>query len=123
MPTLSRECRSSINLCHMFKLNNLNIATQHSQQYVAGLLDRTFGIWPMQLPRYAELVMLTNGHEDYLVPMRRINDPALVTFAPRKMPAWIVWEGWEELVHPLGGTYYYHTKKASTGRLYKQCIY
>ncbi|KAG1897429.1 uncharacterized protein F5891DRAFT_982615 [Suillus fuscotomentosus] len=104
-------------------------ATQHSQQYVAGLLDRTFGIWLMQLPRYAELVMLTNGREDYLVPMRRIDDPALVTFTPRNNVSLTIinrpglyGSGWEELVHPLGGTYYYHTNKASTGRLYKQWL-
>ncbi|KAG2084072.1 uncharacterized protein F5147DRAFT_659953 [Suillus discolor] len=67
---------------------------------------------------YAEPVMLTNGHEDHLVPMRRINDPALVTFVPSNdvnlnvlnRPE-LYGSGWEELVHPLGGTYYYHNKK------------
>ncbi|KAG2108588.1 hypothetical protein DEU56DRAFT_759707 [Suillus clintonianus] len=77
------------------------MATQGSQQRVAELLDRSFGIWPTQLPRYAEPVMLTNGREDYSIPMRRIDDP----------PPGLYGSVWEELVHPLGGTYYYHNKK------------
>ncbi|KAG0701245.1 hypothetical protein DFH29DRAFT_1000432 [Suillus ampliporus] len=76
-------------------------ANQHPQQYMAGLLDRSFGIWPTQLPQYAEPVMLMNGHEDNLVPMRRIDDPVPGLYG----------DHWEELVHPLGGTYYYHNKK------------
>ncbi|KAG2747419.1 hypothetical protein P692DRAFT_201806556 [Suillus brevipes Sb2] len=87
--------------------------------YVAGLLDRSFGIWPTQLPRYAEPVILTNGREDYSVPTRRIDDPALVTFAPTSndvsltvlIRPGLYGSNWVELVHPLGGTYYYHNKK------------
>ncbi|KAG2105835.1 uncharacterized protein F5147DRAFT_654077 [Suillus discolor] len=71
------------------------MATQHSQQYLVELLDCSFGIWPTQLPWYAEPVMLTNGREDHLVPMK----PELYG------------SDWEELVHPLGGTYYYHNKQ------------
>ncbi|KAG1722281.1 uncharacterized protein EDB91DRAFT_1256148 [Suillus paluster] len=42
-----------------------------------------------------------NGREDYSVPMRQIDDP----------PPGLYGSDWEELVHPLGGTYFYHNKK------------
>lgn len=62
--------------------------------------------------------------------MRRIDDPALVTFVPSNdvnltvlnRPG-LYGSGWEELVHPLGGTYYYHNKKVSNGRPYTRYIY
>ncbi|KAG2335414.1 hypothetical protein BDR05DRAFT_954091 [Suillus weaverae] len=55
-------------------------------EQVVKLLEHGISIWPMQLPQYAEVVML---------------------------PA--TYGNWQELVHPLGGTYYYHnTKNAFT---------
>ncbi|KAG2124921.1 hypothetical protein BD769DRAFT_1388579 [Suillus cothurnatus] len=55
-------------------------------QQVVKLLEHGITIWPTQLPRYTEVVVL--------LPM---------------------YGNWQELVHPLGGTYYYHkTKNALT---------
>ncbi|KIK41669.1 hypothetical protein CY34DRAFT_107206 [Suillus luteus UH-Slu-Lm8-n1] len=71
-----------------------------SQQQGAKLLERGIGIWPTQLPRYAEIVTLTDNHEDTLVRMKEIDDPC---------PA--MYGSWQELVHPLGGTYYFHNTK------------
>ncbi|KAG1883723.1 hypothetical protein F4604DRAFT_1677461 [Suillus subluteus] len=50
------------------------------------LLEHSIGIWPTQLPWYTEVVMLPPTYGN-----------------------------WQELVHPLDGTYYYHnTKNALT---------
>lgn len=75
-----------------------------SQQQVAKLLERGIGIWPTQLPRYAEVVMLADEYENTSVRMKEIDKPG---------PA--MYGNWQELVHPLGGTYYHHnTKNALT---------
>ncbi|KAG0701806.1 hypothetical protein DFH29DRAFT_875620 [Suillus ampliporus] len=71
-----------------------------SQQQMVKLLECGIGIWPMQLPRYAEVVMLADEYEDTLVRMKETDDPH---------PA--MYGNWQELVHPLGGTYYYHSTK------------
>lgn len=69
---------------------------------MVGLLERGIGIWPTQLPRYAEAVMLMDDDiEDTLIPMKSINYSS---------PGAIIRE-WQELIHPLGGTYYYNNKK------------
>ncbi|KAG2354316.1 hypothetical protein BDR07DRAFT_1381649 [Suillus spraguei] len=77
------------------------MATAGSQQQIVGLLERGIGIWPTQLPRYAEAVMLVDDEiEDTLVPMKEINysSPPMI-------------RDWQELVHPLGSTYYYNNRK------------
>ncbi|KAG1861036.1 hypothetical protein C8R48DRAFT_673606 [Suillus tomentosus] len=76
-----------------------------SQQQLTKLLQRGIGIWPTQLPRYAEVVMLAdNGYEDTSVRVKEIDNPPPATYG-----------NWQELVHPLGGTYYHHnTKNALT---------
>ncbi|KAG2046040.1 hypothetical protein BDR06DRAFT_977774 [Suillus hirtellus] len=86
---------------------------------MVGLLERGIGIWPTQLPRYAEAVMLMDDDiEDTLIPMKSINYSSSVTFVPAfvtltpSSPGAIIRE-WQELIHPLGGTYYYNNKKAS----------
>ncbi|KAG1890187.1 hypothetical protein F4604DRAFT_1914730 [Suillus subluteus] len=70
-------------------------------QAVAGLSQHGIGIWPTQLPQYAEAVSLANdAPEDTLVPKRAIHEPQPAIFGD-----------WQELVHLLGGTYYYNTNK------------
>ncbi|KAG1892963.1 uncharacterized protein F5891DRAFT_986287 [Suillus fuscotomentosus] len=55
-----------------------NMATLASQQQSATLSDRGIGIWPTQLPRYAEVVSLTDdAYEDNLVCKREISDPPI----------------------------------------------
>ncbi|KAG2737395.1 hypothetical protein P692DRAFT_20823778 [Suillus brevipes Sb2] len=71
-----------------------------SQQQGTKLLERGIGIWPTQLPRYAEVVILADNHEDTSVRMKEIDDPRPATYG-----------SWQELVHPLGGTYYFHNTK------------
>ncbi|KAG1851134.1 hypothetical protein F4604DRAFT_1686940 [Suillus subluteus] len=72
-----------------------------SQQQLAALSDRGVGIWPTQLPRYAEVVLLTDdAYEDSTVRAKEISDP---------LP--LVYGDWQELVHPLGGTYFYNSRK------------
>ncbi|KAG1893337.1 uncharacterized protein F5891DRAFT_1196569 [Suillus fuscotomentosus] len=75
-----------------------------SQQQMT-LLERGIGIWPTQLPRYVEVVlMLEDEIEDNIVQQKQIDDPRPPMFGD-----------WQELIHPLGGTYYYnHTKKTYT---------
>ncbi|KAG1794064.1 uncharacterized protein BJ212DRAFT_1490174 [Suillus subaureus] len=70
-----------------------------SQQQMT-LLDRGIGIWPTQLPRYVEVVMLQDEIENTMVQQKQISDPRPPTF-----------DDWQELIHPLGGTYYYNHKK------------
>ncbi|KAG1898672.1 uncharacterized protein F5891DRAFT_1190442 [Suillus fuscotomentosus] len=78
-----------------------NMATLASQQQSATLSDRGIGIWLTQLPRYAEVVSLTDdAYEDNLVRKREISDPPP-----------LVYRDWQELVHPLGGTYFYNSRK------------
>ncbi|KAG2113384.1 hypothetical protein DEU56DRAFT_761946 [Suillus clintonianus] len=68
------------------------------QQQVATLLERGIGIWPTQLPR------ADDGYENTSVRVKEIDDPGPATYG-----------NWQELVHPLGGTYYYNnTKNAFT---------
>ncbi|KAG1886260.1 hypothetical protein F4604DRAFT_1675905 [Suillus subluteus] len=77
------------------------MTTLASQQQLAALSDRGVGIWPMQLPRYAEVVLLTDdAYEDSTVRAKEISDP---------LPP--VYGDWQELVHPLGGTYFYNSRK------------
>ncbi|KAG2125095.1 hypothetical protein DEU56DRAFT_916703 [Suillus clintonianus] len=71
-----------------------------SQPQTVKWLERGIGIWPTQLPRYAEVVMLADEYEDTLVRIKETDDPR---------PA--MYGDWQELVHPLGGTYYYHSTK------------
>ncbi|KAG1858589.1 hypothetical protein C8R48DRAFT_775026 [Suillus tomentosus] len=72
-----------------------------SQQRSLALSDSSIGTWPTQLPRYAEVVSLTDdAYEDNLVRKKQISDPP---------PS--VYGDWQELVHPLGGTYFYNLKQ------------
>ncbi|KAG2155194.1 uncharacterized protein EDB93DRAFT_1101784 [Suillus bovinus] len=64
------------------------MTTYSSQQQI---LNHAVGIWPMQLPRYAEVMMLKK------------------TDVPRPLK----YGNWEEFVHLLGGTYYYHKDKGT----------
>ncbi|KAG2739668.1 hypothetical protein P692DRAFT_201873011 [Suillus brevipes Sb2] len=81
------------------------VRKEFAQQQVAKLLERGIGIWPTQLPRYAEVVMLADdAYENTSVRTKEIDNP---------QPA--IYGNWQELVHPLGGTYYHHiTKNAFT---------
>ncbi|KAG0698884.1 hypothetical protein DFH29DRAFT_877669 [Suillus ampliporus] len=70
------------------KLENM---ARGSQQQMVKLLECGIGIWPMQLPQYAEVVMLADEYEDTLVRMKETDDPHPATYG-----------NWQELVHPLG---------------------
>ncbi|KAG2340572.1 hypothetical protein BDR05DRAFT_950298 [Suillus weaverae] len=77
-----------------------NPGSQHQNQ-MAELLKRGIGIWPTQLPRYAEAVVLKDDEiEDTLISMKEIY---------RSSP--FIIRDWQEFVHPMGGTYYYNNKK------------
>ncbi|KAG1852162.1 hypothetical protein F4604DRAFT_1933728 [Suillus subluteus] len=79
----------------------VDMTTLASQQQLAALSDRGVGIWPTQLPRYAKVVLLTDdAYEDSTVHAKEISDP----LGP-------VYGDWQELVHPLGGTYFYNSRK------------
>ncbi|KAG1879491.1 hypothetical protein C8R48DRAFT_668321 [Suillus tomentosus] len=94
-----------------------NMATLASQQQSATLSDRGIGIWLTQLPRYAEVVSLTDdAYEDNLVHKREISDPPFVTLFLTGVKlinsgSPLVYGDWQELVHPLGGTYFYNSRK------------
>ncbi|KAG0691528.1 hypothetical protein DFH29DRAFT_1018774 [Suillus ampliporus] len=62
-----------------------------SQHQVVKLLECGIGIWPTQLPRYTEVVMLADEYENTSVRMKEIDDPRPATYG-----------NWQELVHPLG---------------------
>ncbi|KAG1805829.1 uncharacterized protein BJ212DRAFT_1303894 [Suillus subaureus] len=71
------------------------LATLNPQlQAVAGLSQHGIGIWPTQLPH------ANDAPEDTSVPKRAIHEPQPAIFGD-----------WQELIHLLGGTYYYNTNK------------
>ncbi|KAG2359803.1 hypothetical protein BDR07DRAFT_1378418 [Suillus spraguei] len=82
----------------------------NSLMQMVGLLECGISIWPMQLPQYAEAVMLMDDEiEDTLIPMKEIYyESSSVTFVFAFAP---MIGDWQELVHPLGGTYYYNNIK------------
>ncbi|KAG1795688.1 uncharacterized protein HD556DRAFT_1442014 [Suillus plorans] len=85
-------------LPHSFKSENMTTSVPLQS---ATLSDRGIGIWPTQLPRYAEVVLLTDdAYEDNLVRGKEISDPPP-----------LVYGDWQELVHPIGGTYFYNLRK------------
>ncbi|KAG0707426.1 hypothetical protein DFH29DRAFT_871454 [Suillus ampliporus] len=94
-----------------------NTAMLGSQQQMAGLVDRGIGIWPTQLPQYAEVVSLADdAYADTSVPMKKVHVSVLVTFLPTDVDLTSINRprmigDWRELVHPLGGTYYYNSNK------------
>ncbi|KAG1796341.1 uncharacterized protein HD556DRAFT_1307077 [Suillus plorans] len=83
----------------------------------ATLSDRGIGIWPTQLPRYAEVVLLTDdAYEDNLVRGKEISDPPFVVLLLTGVKLIsinrpLVYGDWQELVHPIGGTYFYNLRK------------
>ncbi|KAG1881541.1 hypothetical protein C8R48DRAFT_766561 [Suillus tomentosus] len=86
------------------RMKVMDDATLASQQQSATLSDRGIGIWPTQLPRYAKVVSLTDdAYEDNLVRKREISDPPP-----------LVYGDWQELVHPLGSTYFYNSRKPTS---------
>ncbi|KAG2035462.1 hypothetical protein BDR03DRAFT_983623 [Suillus americanus] len=86
---------------HNFKLTSLQAEKLMAQQQVTKLLERGIGIWPTQLPQYAEVIMLAdNAYENTSVLTKEIDNP---------QPA--IYGNYQELVHLLGGTYYHHTTK------------
>ncbi|KAG2062948.1 hypothetical protein BDR04DRAFT_1164433 [Suillus decipiens] len=59
--------------------------------------------------------------EDTLIPMKSIYPSSSVAFVPADVTLTAsspgpIFREWQELVHPLGGTYYYNKKKASSFR-------
>ncbi|KAG1855285.1 hypothetical protein F4604DRAFT_1685768 [Suillus subluteus] len=69
---------------------------------MVGLLECGIGIWPTQLPRYAEVVMLTDDEiEDTLIPTKEIYYSSSVAFVPANYRPPMI-RDWQELVHPLG---------------------
>ncbi|KAG1831701.1 hypothetical protein EV424DRAFT_1342699 [Suillus variegatus] len=83
----------------------------------AALSDRGIGIWPTQLPRYAEVVLLTDdAYEDNLVRGKEISDPPFIVLLLTGVKLIsinrpLVYGDWQELVHPIGGTYFYNLRK------------
>ncbi|KAG2152841.1 hypothetical protein DEU56DRAFT_908021 [Suillus clintonianus] len=79
--------------------------------------DCGIGIWPTQLPRYAEAVSLPDdAYEDNLVHKREISDPPFVALISTSVnltsiDRLLMYGDWQELIHPLGGTYFYNLKQ------------
>ncbi|KAG2352865.1 hypothetical protein BDR07DRAFT_1383805 [Suillus spraguei] len=83
------------------------MTTSSPQQQI---LNHAVGIWPTQLPRYAEVMMLGDICEDTSVGIKKTDVPRPSTYGH-----------WEEFVHPLGGTYYYNRDKRTYTSVNLRC--